>query len=136
MQYFTLLTTKYSIHSHVPLFTYSEGHFTIFLKHHGCPITKEILRYALTDKWILAQKHRTPEIQFAKHRKIKKREYQCMDTSFLLRIANKIPMKGVIETKFRAKTKGWTNKRLSHSGIHPIISYQTKTLLHMLARFC
>ena len=32
----------------------------------GNPITKEVIRYALTDKWILAQKHRTPKIQFAK----------------------------------------------------------------------
>jgi hypothetical protein len=118
----------------VPLFTYSEGHFTIFLKHHGCPITKEILRYALTDKWILAQKHRTPEIQFAKHKKIKKREDQWVDTSFLLRIGNKIPMKGVTETKIRAKMKGWTIQRLPHLGIHPIISHQTQKLLHM--RLC
>jgi hypothetical protein len=28
-----------------------------------------------------------------------------MDTSLLLRIGNKIPMKGVTETKFGAKTK-------------------------------
>jgi hypothetical protein len=44
------------------------------------PITKEVIRYALTDKWILAQKHRTPKIQFAKHKKIKKREDQWVDT--------------------------------------------------------
>jgi hypothetical protein len=61
--------------------------------------TKEIIRYALTDKWILVQKHRTPKVQFAKHKKIKKREDQWVDTSFLLRIGNKIPMKGVTETK-------------------------------------
>ena len=53
-----------------------------------------------------------------------------MDTSFLLRIGNKIPMKGVTETKFGAKTKGWTIQRLPHLGIHPIISHQTHTLLH------
>ena len=40
--------------------------------------------------------------------KIKKREYQWVDTSFLLRIGNKIPMKGDTETEFRAETKGWT----------------------------
>ena len=56
--------------------------------------------------WILAQTLRTPKIQFAKHKKIKKREDQWVDTSFLLRIGNKIPMKGVTETKFAAKTKG------------------------------
>ena len=56
--------------------------------------------YALTDDWILAQKPRIPKIQFAKHKKIKKKEDQYMDTSFLLRIGNKIPMEGVTETKF------------------------------------
>jgi hypothetical protein len=70
------------------------------------PITKEVTWYALTDKWILAQKLRIPKIQFAKHKKIKKREDQSVDTSFLLRIGNKIPMEGVKETKFGAKTKG------------------------------
>jgi hypothetical protein len=39
-----------------------------------------------------------------------------VDTSFLLRIGNKIPMKGVIETKFGAKTKGWTIQRLPPPG--------------------
>jgi hypothetical protein len=43
--------------------------------------------------WILAQKLKIPKIQFVKHKKIKKREDQCLDTSFLLRIGNKIPMK-------------------------------------------
>jgi hypothetical protein len=57
-------------------------------------------------------------------------------TSLLLRIGNKIPMKGVTETKFGAKTKGWTIQRLPHPGIHPIISHQTQTLMHMPARFC
>jgi hypothetical protein len=47
-----------------------------------------------------------------------------------------IPMKGVTETKFGAKTKGWTIQRLPHLGIHPIISHQTQTLLHMPERFC
>ena len=47
-------------------------------------------------------------IEFAKHKKTKKKEVQHMDTSFLLRIGYKIPMKGVTETKFGAETKGWT----------------------------
>jgi hypothetical protein len=84
--------------------------------------------YALTGKWILAQKLRIPKIQFVKHKKIKKREDQWTDTSFLLRIGNKIPMKGVTKTKFGAKTKGWAIQRLPHPGIHPIISHQTQTL--------
>ena len=40
--------------------------------------------------------------------KLKKKEDQSVDTSFLLRIGNKIPMEGVTETKFGAKMKGWT----------------------------
>ena len=102
----------------------------------GNPITKEVIRYAFTDKWILAQKHRTPKIQFAKHKTLKKREDQRVDTSFLLKIGNKIPMKGVTEAKFGAKMKGWTIQRLPHLGIHPIYNHQTQTLLHMPARFC
>ena len=58
------------------------------------------------------------------------------DTSLLLRIGNKIPMKGVTETKFGAKTKRWTIQRLFPLGFHPIISHQTQTLLHMPERFC
>jgi hypothetical protein len=46
-----------------------------------------------------------------------------MDTSFLLRIGNKIPMKGV--TKFGVERKRWTIQSLPHPGIHPTISYQT-----------
>jgi hypothetical protein len=76
------------------------------------------------------------ETQFAKHKKIKKREDLCVDTSFLLRIGNKIPMKGVIETKFGGKMKGSTIQRLPHPWIHPIISHQTQTLLHMPGNFC
>jgi hypothetical protein len=45
-------------------------------------------------------------------------------------------MEGVTETEFGAKTKGWTIQRLSHPGVHPIISHQTQTQLHMPARFC
>jgi hypothetical protein len=40
---------------------------------------------------ILAQKHRAPKIQFSKHKKIKKREDQWVDTSFLLRLGTKYP---------------------------------------------
>jgi hypothetical protein len=59
-----------------------------------------------------------------------------MDTSFLPRIGNKIPIEGVTETKFGVKRKGWTIQRLPHLMVHPIISHQTQTLLHMPARFC
>ena len=42
------------------------------------------------------------------------------DTSFLLRMGNKIPMEGVTEAMFRAETEGRTIQRLPHLGIHPI----------------
>jgi hypothetical protein len=85
---------------------------------------------------ILAQKPRIPKIQFAKHKKIKKKRDQCVNASFLPRICNKILMQGVTETKFGAKMKGWTIQTLPHLGVHPIISHQTQTLLCMPARFC
>jgi hypothetical protein len=79
----------------------------------GNPITKELTWYALSDKWMLTQKLRIPKTQFAKHKKIKKMEEQSVDTSFLLRIQNIIPMKGVTETKLGAKIKAWTIQRLT-----------------------
>jgi hypothetical protein len=36
--------------------------------------------------------------------KLKKKKDQRVDASFLPRMGNKIPMEGVIETKFRAET--------------------------------
>jgi hypothetical protein len=41
-------------------------------------------------------------------RKSRRRKTNGLDTSFLLRKGNKIPMKGVTEAKFGAKMKGWT----------------------------
>jgi hypothetical protein len=64
----------------------------------GNPITKEHTCYALTDKWILAQKLGIPKILFANHMTLKK-EDQSVDTLILLRRGNKIPMEGVTETK-------------------------------------
>jgi hypothetical protein len=68
--------------------------------------------------------------------KLKKNKNQSVDTVPLLRIGNKTPMEGVTEKKFGAETKGWTIERLPYPGIHPIISLQTLTPLHTLARFC
>jgi hypothetical protein len=68
--------------------------------------------------------------------KLKKKEDQSVDTSFLLRMGNKIPMEGVTETKFGAEMEGRTIQRLPHLGIHPIYNHQIQTLLHMPARFC
>jgi hypothetical protein len=108
----------------------------IILNQLGNPITKQVTCYALTDKWILAQKLRTPKIQLAKHKKTKKKEDLRVDTLFLFRMWNKISMEGVTEKNFGAKTKGWTIQRLPYLGIHHIIKHQTETLLHMPARFC
>jgi hypothetical protein len=60
--------------------------------------------------------------------KLKKKEDQSVDTSFLLRIGNKIPMDGVTETKFGAEPEGMTIQRLHHLGIHTINNHQTQTL--------
>jgi hypothetical protein len=68
--------------------------------------------------------------------KFKKKEDQSVDTSFLLRMGNKIPMEGVAETKFRAEMEGRSIQRLPHPGIHPINNQQTQTLLRMPERFC
>jgi hypothetical protein len=79
---------------------------------------------------------RIPKIQFAKHMKLKKKEDQSVDTSILLRRGDKIPMKGVTETKFRAETEGRTIQKLPHLGIHPINNHQTQTLLWMPTNTC
>jgi hypothetical protein len=44
-------------------------------------------------KWILAQKPRISKIQFAKYKKIKKKEDQRVDTSFLPEWGIKYPQK-------------------------------------------
>jgi hypothetical protein len=63
--------------------------------------------------------------------KLKKKEDQIVDTSFLLKMGNKISMQGVTETKFGAKTEGKPIRRLPYPGIHPIYNHQTQTLLDM-----
>ena len=56
-------------------------------------------QYALTDKWILAQKFRIPKVQFTDHMKPKKKEDQTVDASVLFRRVNKILTGGNMETK-------------------------------------
>jgi hypothetical protein len=77
-----------------------------------------------------------PKIQFAKHMKLKKKEDQSVDTLILLRRGNKIPMKGVTATKFRAENEGMIIQKLPHLGIHPINNHQTQTLLQIPTRDC
>jgi hypothetical protein len=67
--------------------------------------------------------------------KIKTKEDQNVDTSFFLRMENKIPMEGVTETKYGAETEEKTIQRLIHPGIHPIYNHQTQILLNMPERF-
>jgi hypothetical protein len=68
-----------------------------------------------------------PKIQFAIYMKLKK-EDQSVDTLFLLRMGNKIPMEGVTDSKFRAEPEGKIIQRLPYLGIHPIKKHQTQTL--------
>jgi hypothetical protein len=67
--------------------------------------------------------------------KLENKEDQSVDTLFLLRIGNKIPMEGFIETKLGAETEERTIQRLPHLVIHPIYNHHTQTLLHIPARF-
>jgi hypothetical protein len=60
--------------------------------------------------------------------KLMKKEDQSVDTSFLLRMRNKIPMEGVTETKFGAEMEGSTIQRLPNPEIHPINNHQTQSL--------
>jgi len=66
--------------------------------------TKEYTWYALTDKWILAQKLRSPKKQFTDQMKLKKKEDQHVTTSVLLRKRNKIYMGRNTGTKNGAGT--------------------------------
>jgi hypothetical protein len=58
-------------------------------------ITKEHTWYALTDKWMLAQKLQTPKIQFTDHMKLKKKEDQSVGASILLRRGTKYSQKQI-----------------------------------------
>ena len=68
--------------------------------------------------------------------KLKKKEDQNVDTSFLLRMGNKILMQEVTETKFRAESEETTIQRLPHLGTHPINNNQTQTLWQMPTKAC
>jgi hypothetical protein len=92
--------------------------------------------YALTDKWILAQKFGIPKIQFTDHMKPKKKEDQIVDASVLLRRGNKVLTGANMKTKCGAETEGKTIHRLPHLGIHPIYSHQTQMLLWMQGSAC
>jgi hypothetical protein len=65
-----------------------------------------------------------------------KEEDQSVYTSVFLRRENKIPMKGVTETKCGAETERMTNQSLPHLEIHPIYNHQAQALLWMPTRAC
>jgi hypothetical protein len=60
--------------------------------------------------------------------KVKKKEDQSVDTSFLLRMGYQIPMEGVTETNFEAEPEEMTIRGLPHLGIHPTNNHQIQTL--------
>jgi hypothetical protein len=62
----------------------------------GNSVTKEQIRYALTDKWIVAQSFRIPKIQFTDYMKPKKKEDQNGDASVLFWKVNKILAGGIM----------------------------------------
>jgi hypothetical protein len=68
--------------------------------------------------------------------KLKKKEEQSVNTSFLLRNGNIIPMEGVTEKKCEAETEGKTIQRLSHLGNPSHNNHQTQTQLWMPTRAC
>jgi seryl-tRNA synthetase len=69
---------------------------------------KEHTWYALTNKWILAQKFGIPKVQFTDHMKLKKKGDQSVDTFVLLRRVIKISMGG-------ERDKVWSrNRRKGH----------------------
>jgi hypothetical protein len=102
----------------------------------GNPITKEHAWYAVTDKWILAQRVRISMIQFIENMKLKKKEDQNLDTLVPLIRGNKIPMEGVAERRCGAENKEKTIQRLPHLWIHPIYSHRTQTVLWMTTYVC
>jgi hypothetical protein len=64
--------------------------------------------------------------------KLNMKEDQSVDTFFLLRIGNKIPIEGVTEIKFVAEIEGRTIQRKSHPIQSPnvdTIAYASKILL-------
>jgi hypothetical protein len=68
--------------------------------------------------------------------KPKKKEYQNVDFSVLLRRVKKILTGGNMEIKCGTEIKGKATQRLPHLGIHPIYSHQTWMLLWMLGSAC
>jgi hypothetical protein len=61
--------------------------------------------------------------------KLKKKEDQSVDSSFLLRIGNKTSIEGIKDPKYGGETEGKIIQRLPNLGIHPLCNHKTQTLL-------
>ena len=94
----------------------------------GNPVTKEVTWYALTDKWILAQKLRIAKIQFAKYMKLKEKEDQSGDTLVLLRMGNKIPIEEVTQS-VKQRLKEWPSRDCPTWGFNPYTTTKTDTIV-------
>jgi hypothetical protein len=60
--------------------------------------------------------------------RLKKKKDKSVDTSFLLRMGNKLPMDGVTEARFGAEAERMNIQKLPPLGIHHINNHQTQTL--------
>jgi hypothetical protein len=68
--------------------------------------------------------------------KLKKKEDQIVDTSFLLRRGNKITMKGELQRQhLELRLKEGLSRHCPIWGFTPINNHQTQTLLHMPTTF-
>jgi hypothetical protein len=74
---------------------------------------------ALTDNGILAQKLRISKIQVAKHVKLKKKEDQSLDTSFLLRMGKKYPWKELQRQSLELRWKERPSRECPTRGFIP-----------------
>jgi hypothetical protein len=68
--------------------------------------------------------------------KLKRKEYQNVDSSVCLTRGNKIHMGGNTATKCGSDIEGKAIQRLSHLGFYPIYSHQTQILLQMPISAC
>ena len=104
----------------------------------GNPIVKEHTWYALTDKWILAQKLQITRIQFTDHMKLKKEKDQSLGASVQFFLERRTTYSG--EQIWRQSVEQRLKERPSRDcptwGFIPDNSHQTLTLLWMLRNAC
>jgi hypothetical protein len=99
------------------------------------PVPKEHTRYALTDKWLLAQNLGITKMQFTDHMKLMRKEDQRIGPLVFSRMGNKILDGGNTETKCGTETEGKAIQRLSpHENLFH--THQVQTLLWMPRRAC